>query len=151
MLSIPEEMERALEQERKKRMLETIPETARVLLGEYLRDLGVMGLSPMTIKDYYFEIGKVDDVIRIAGFVTSHKPNLLTKPIPNESNRVTRLKKLFTDLSQLKDYRLEVEPVGMLLAQGTQVDVPGIRANISRKDGSETTLKEVVSLIDKHL
>jgi len=36
MLSITEEMEKALEKERKKRMLETIPETARVILGEYL-------------------------------------------------------------------------------------------------------------------
>jgi hypothetical protein len=36
MLSITEEMERALEKERKKRMLGTIPETARVILGEYL-------------------------------------------------------------------------------------------------------------------
>jgi len=36
MLSITEEMERALERERKKRMLGTIPETARVILGEYL-------------------------------------------------------------------------------------------------------------------
>lgn len=36
MLSITEEMEKALEKERKKRMLGTIPETARVVLGEYL-------------------------------------------------------------------------------------------------------------------
>lgn len=38
MLSITEEMEKALEKERKKRMLGTIPETARVILGEYLKD-----------------------------------------------------------------------------------------------------------------
>jgi hypothetical protein len=36
MLSVTEEMENALEKERKKRMLGTIPETARVILGEYL-------------------------------------------------------------------------------------------------------------------
>lgn len=36
MLSITEEMERALERERKKRMLGSIPETARVIIGEYL-------------------------------------------------------------------------------------------------------------------
>jgi hypothetical protein len=36
MLSITEEMERALEKERKKRMLSSIPETARVIIGEYL-------------------------------------------------------------------------------------------------------------------
>ena len=37
-LSISEEMERALEKERKKRMLESIPETARVIISEYLAE-----------------------------------------------------------------------------------------------------------------
>ncbi len=36
MLSITDEMEKALEVERKKRMLSSIPETARVIIGEYL-------------------------------------------------------------------------------------------------------------------
>lgn len=36
MLSITEDMERALERERKRRLLGTIPETARVIIGEYL-------------------------------------------------------------------------------------------------------------------
>ncbi|MDV3277778.1 MAG: hypothetical protein LYZ69_04840 [Nitrososphaerales archaeon] len=36
MLSITEEMERKLEQERKKRLLDTIPETVRTILSEYL-------------------------------------------------------------------------------------------------------------------
>jgi len=40
MLSITEEMERALEKERKKRMLGSIPETARVVIGEYLATHG---------------------------------------------------------------------------------------------------------------
>ena len=35
-LAITDEMERKLEQERKKRLLETIPETVRVILSEYL-------------------------------------------------------------------------------------------------------------------
>ena len=35
MLSITEEMGKALEKERKKRMLGTIPETARVILGNH--------------------------------------------------------------------------------------------------------------------
>lgn len=38
MLSITEEMEKALDRERKKRMLSSIPETARVIIGEYLAD-----------------------------------------------------------------------------------------------------------------
>lgn len=37
MLSVPDEMEKALEKERKERMLETIPETVRIILSEYLR------------------------------------------------------------------------------------------------------------------
>jgi hypothetical protein len=37
MLSITVEMEKALEQERKKRMLDSIPETIRSLLGEYFK------------------------------------------------------------------------------------------------------------------
>ena len=35
-LSISEEMAKALERERKKRMLDSVPETARVILSEYL-------------------------------------------------------------------------------------------------------------------
>ncbi len=35
-LAVTDEMERKLETERKKRLLETIPETVRVILSEYL-------------------------------------------------------------------------------------------------------------------
>jgi hypothetical protein len=37
MLALPEEMLKALENERKQRLLETIPETVRVILSDYLR------------------------------------------------------------------------------------------------------------------
>ena len=37
MLALPEEMIRILEKERKERYLQTIPETIRVILGEYFR------------------------------------------------------------------------------------------------------------------
>ena len=37
MLALPEEMVKVLEKERKERYLQTIPETIRVILGEYLR------------------------------------------------------------------------------------------------------------------
>ena len=37
MLALPEEMVSALEKERKQRYLETIPETVRVILSDYLR------------------------------------------------------------------------------------------------------------------
>jgi len=37
MVSVPTEMEKALEKERKERLLETVPETIRVILSEYLR------------------------------------------------------------------------------------------------------------------
>ena len=39
MLSLPEEMIKVLEHERKERYLETIPETIRVILSEYLRNM----------------------------------------------------------------------------------------------------------------
>ncbi|MGA8857769.1 MAG: hypothetical protein WB643_11465 [Candidatus Bathyarchaeia archaeon] len=39
MLSITDEMEKALEKERKRRLLGTIPETARVILGEHLAQI----------------------------------------------------------------------------------------------------------------
>ncbi len=35
-ISITEELETALEKERKKRMLDSVPETIRVILSEYL-------------------------------------------------------------------------------------------------------------------
>jgi metal-responsive CopG/Arc/MetJ family transcriptional regulator len=37
MLALPEEMLKVLEKERRERYLETIPETVRVILSEYLR------------------------------------------------------------------------------------------------------------------
>jgi metal-responsive CopG/Arc/MetJ family transcriptional regulator len=37
MLSLPEEMVKVLENERKERYLETIPETIRLILSDYLR------------------------------------------------------------------------------------------------------------------
>ena len=37
MLSLPDEMIEVLEKERKERYLETIPETVRVILSDYLR------------------------------------------------------------------------------------------------------------------
>jgi len=40
MLSITGEMEKALEIERRKRMLDSIPETVRVILSEYLSGQG---------------------------------------------------------------------------------------------------------------
>ncbi len=36
MLSVTEEMEKKLEQERKNRLLDSIPETVRMILSEYL-------------------------------------------------------------------------------------------------------------------
>ena len=37
MVSLPDEMVKVIEKERKARMLETIPETIRVMISEYLR------------------------------------------------------------------------------------------------------------------
>jgi metal-responsive CopG/Arc/MetJ family transcriptional regulator len=38
MLALPEEMVDALEKERKERYLETLPETVRVIVSDYLRN-----------------------------------------------------------------------------------------------------------------
>ena len=38
MISLPEEMVKVLENERKERYLETIPETIRLILSDYLRN-----------------------------------------------------------------------------------------------------------------
>jgi metal-responsive CopG/Arc/MetJ family transcriptional regulator len=38
LLSLPEEMVEVLEKERRERYLETIPETVRVILSDYLRN-----------------------------------------------------------------------------------------------------------------
>jgi hypothetical protein len=38
LLSLPEEMVKVLEKERKERYLETIPETVRVILSDHLRN-----------------------------------------------------------------------------------------------------------------
>lgn len=37
MVSLPDDMVKVLERERKDRLLETVPETIRVILSEYLR------------------------------------------------------------------------------------------------------------------
>ncbi len=37
MVSVPEEMARALERERKERLLETVPETIRAILSDHFR------------------------------------------------------------------------------------------------------------------
>ena len=37
MLAIPDEMVKVLEKERKERLLDSIPETVRVILSDYLR------------------------------------------------------------------------------------------------------------------
>ena len=37
MVSLPDDMVKALEKERKERMLETLPETIRIILSEHLR------------------------------------------------------------------------------------------------------------------
>ena len=37
MVSLPDEMVKRLEKERKERLLETVPETIRVIMSEYLR------------------------------------------------------------------------------------------------------------------
>ncbi len=60
MLSITDEMEQALETERKKRMLGSIPETARVIIGEYFSSDRLTGDEKMKqeIRDAVERKGK---------------------------------------------------------------------------------------------
>jgi len=37
MVSVPKEMEKVLEKEQKERLLETVPETIRIILSDYFR------------------------------------------------------------------------------------------------------------------
>lgn len=39
MVALPDDMVKALEKERKERFLETVPETIRIILSDYLRKL----------------------------------------------------------------------------------------------------------------
>ena len=62
MLSITEEMERTLELERKRRMLSSIPETTRVIIGEYLSMQGEH-------ESNKFEVGRRSRVTKqLAGY-----------------------------------------------------------------------------------
>jgi len=60
---------------------------------------------------------------------------------------------MFGKLCELEDCKLEVEKPGPLTS--TDKDRPflvtGIRANISKKDGSPVTIEEVVKLIEESL
>lgn len=47
MISVTKEMKQILEQERKKRLLDSIPETARVILSEYLSGQPKQARAPL--------------------------------------------------------------------------------------------------------
>jgi hypothetical protein len=111
-------------------------------------------LIERVINGFYFEIGEAaPGVVRIAAFVTATKPNLMSNPVPNEPVRIRALQEMFRRLSEMKEYvvgMVDGRPID-LKAQGVVVLVTGIRADISRKDVTQITIEEVVSLIEKSL
>jgi hypothetical protein len=111
-------------------------------------------LIERVINGFYFEIGEAaPGMIRIAAFVTATKPNLTSNPVPNEPVRIRALQEMFRRLSKLKEYAVGMvdrRPID-LKAQGADVLVTGIRADISRKDVTQITIKDIVSLIEKSL
>lgn len=112
-----------------------------------------MPLIEKVIGGFYFEIGEIleRDSFGVAAFVTATKPSILSNPIANEAARIRTLNVMFDRLGRLRDYQVEVEAAGPLKAQGTSFLVSGIRANVSRKDGSRITSEDVVRLVEQGL
>lgn len=56
MLSLTKEMLNSLEEERKKRLLDSVPETIRAIIGEYFRSVGksadIREILKEAIRDY---------------------------------------------------------------------------------------------------
>jgi hypothetical protein len=107
-------------------------------------------LDERIIDGYYFEMKELaPGIIRVAGFETATKPNLTSNPV--DPSRIERLLQLFRHLSHLPQYEVEFEQPAQLKAQGTDVLVRGIRANISKKDMSNVTIDEIRRLIEENL
>ena len=112
-----------------------------------------MPLIEKVIGGFYFEIGEIPrtSIFRVAAFVTATKPSITSNPVANEAARVRTLNVMFDRLGRLRDYKVEVEAADLLTAQSSSIRVNGIRANVSRKDGSRLTLEDVVRLVEQDL
>lgn len=107
-------------------------------------------LEETIIEGFYFEIGELaPGLFRVAAFETPAKPSWTSNPV--EPSRIEILKRLFQQMSQRSDYKVEYETPSELNAQGTQVLVRGIRANISKSDSSPVTIAEIEQLIRSNL
>ena len=121
-----------------------------------MRDSSSVARLPLiekVIGNFYFEIGEIPgtSIFRVAAFVTATKPSITSKPVANEADRIRTLSEMFDRLRRLKDYKVEVEAKGPLTAQGSSILVSGIRANVSRRDGSRLTCEDVVRLVEQGL
>jgi hypothetical protein len=119
-------------------------ETARV---------GKLSLMEKVIGNFYFEIGEIPgtSIFRVAAFVTATKPSITSNPIVNEAARIGALNEMFDRLRKLRDYKVEVEAAAPLTAQGSNVLVTGIRANVSKTDNSRLTFEDIVGLMEQGL
>jgi len=107
-------------------------------------------LEERVIGGFYFEIGELSPgVFRVAAFETPTKPSLTSNPV--EPSRIETLKRLFKQMSQQTSYNVEYETPSELKAQGTEVLVRGIRANVSKTDSSPIAISEVEQLIQSNL
>jgi hypothetical protein len=110
-------------------------------------------LIEKVIGDFYFEIGEIPrtSIFRVAAFVTATKPSITSNPVANEAARIRTLNVMFDRLRRSKDCKVEVEAADLLTAQSSSIRVSGIRANLSRKDGSRLTFEDVVRLVEQGL
>jgi hypothetical protein len=107
-------------------------------------------LEEKIINGFYFEMGELTPgIVRVAAFETPKKPSITSNPV--DPSRLEILLQLFRNMSQLPDYRVEFETPSQLKAQGTQVLVRGIRANVTKKDMSHVTTREIEELIKENL
>ena len=121
-----------------------------------LQDTSSVARLPLiekVIGDFYFEIGEIPrtSIFRVAAFVTATKPSITSNPVANEAARIRTLNVMFDRLRRSKDCKVEVEAADLLTAQSSSIRVSGIRANLSRKDGSRLTFEDVVRLVEQGL
>ncbi len=112
--------------------------------------INVPALEDKIIRGYYFEFKELaPGILRVAAFETSSKPSPMSNPV--DPSRIDILLRLFGNMGHLKDYKVEYEPPSLLKAQGTEVLVRGIRANVSKRGLSPVPVNEIQKLIDENL
>lgn len=113
-------------------------------------DVTGLPLEERIIEGFYFEIGELEPgVFRVAAFESPTKPSITSNPV--DPSRIERLRRMFQSIAGLREYRVEYESPSDLKAQGSLISVRGIRANVSKSDGSRMTLTQIEQLIRNNL